>query len=94
MGLYLTIPDLVESEPLLSLTAGHDGLTFSVSMDADDTAVRLLRVSQEGRHLPLVVLTTDSQILALDSVFVTDASVGGEPPIAYLTFAAQEVRFV
>ena len=94
MGLYLTIPDLVDSEPLLSLTAGHDRLTFSVSMDADDTAVRVLRVSQEGQNIPLVVLTTDTSIIALDSVFVTDASVGGEPPVAYFTFAAQEVRFV
>lgn len=94
MGLYLTIPDVVDSETLHSLTAGHDRLTFSVTLDAGDTAVRLMRFSQEGQNIPLVVLTTDSQIIALDSVFVTDVSVGGEPPVASLTFAAQEVRFV
>jgi hypothetical protein len=94
MGLYLTIPDVVDSEPLLSLAPGHDSVTFFVTMDVDETALRLMRFSQEGQHIPLVVLTTDSQIIALDSVYVTDAAVGGQPPIAHLTFAAQAVRFV
>jgi hypothetical protein len=94
MGLYLTIPDFVESEPLQSLMADHDGLTFRVVMDVGDTAVRLVHASQNGQHFPLVILTTDSQIIALDSVFVSEATVFQQPPIAQLAFAAQEVRFV
>jgi hypothetical protein len=94
MGLYLTIPDIVESEVLHSLSPDHDGLTFRAVMDVGDAAVRLVRASEIGEHIPLVVLTTDAQILALDSVYVTEASISGQQPYAYFAFAAQAVRFV
>ncbi len=94
MAFYLTIPDLVESEPLLSLTPGSDGKTFSVVIAVGDTAVRLVHSHGIGEHLPLVVLTTDSQILALDSVYVTEISFAAGHSEAYVTFNAQDVRFV
>jgi hypothetical protein len=94
MASYLTIPDLVESEPMLSLVAGSDGVTFSVVIALGDTAVRLVHSQGVGEHLPLVVLTTDTQILALDSVYVTEISLAAEHSEAYVTFSAQAVRFV
>jgi hypothetical protein len=94
LAFYLTVPEVVDSEPLLSLTADHDGVTFSVVIAMGDTAVQLMRVRDAGQNIPLVVLTTDSQILALDSVYVTDVSVAGQSSEAYVTFLAEAVRFV
>jgi hypothetical protein len=91
---YLTIPEIVESEPLLSLTSGHDGKTFSMLMNVGDTTVQLMRANIAGQNIPLVVLTTDAQILALDSVYVTDMSVAANSSEAYVTMLAEAVRFV
>ncbi len=93
MASYLTIPEIVESEPLLSLSPSHDGVTFSVLIALGDTAVRLMRANVDGEHIPLVVLTTDAQILALDSVYVTAIQMDA-PNYAEVTFGAQAVRFV
>ena len=93
MAYYLTIPEIVESEPLLSLSPSPDGVTFSVLIALGDTAVRLLRANANGEHIPLVVLTTDSQILALDSVYVTEVVMGTQSD-AQITFAARAVRFI
>ena len=94
MGQYLTIPDMVDSEPLVSLTAEPDRVTFRLALELGETAVHLIRANEIGQHIPLVVLTTDAQILALDSVFVTQFTTSGQPPIAEVTLQAQEVRFV
>ena len=94
MANYLTIPEIVESEPLLSLTSGHDGVTFSMLMNVGDTTVRLMRAQGDGQRIPLVVLTTDAQILALDSVYVTEVAVTGNTAEAYVTVLAEAVRFV
>ena len=94
MAYALTIPDIVESEPMLSVAPAPDGVTFGVVIDADDTAVRLMRVSQNGETLPLVVLTTDAQIIALDSVFVSEVSFDAGQAIAHVTFVAEAVRIV
>jgi hypothetical protein len=94
MALALTIPDIVESEPLHSVSPAPDGVTFTVVMDAGNTTVRLMRAHESGEHLPLVVLTTDNQILALDSVYVTEVSVSSQNSAAQVTFLAQAVRFV
>ena len=91
---YLTIPEIVESATLHSVQVGGDGKSFPVTMDVSDTGVRLMRAAQTGEHLPLVVLTLDSQIIALDSVYVAEASEGGYPPLVQLTFVADAVRFV
>lgn len=94
MAYYVTIPEMVEAEPMLSLTPHSDGRTFGVLIAVGDTAVQLLRANADGREIPLVVLTTDSQVLALDSVFVSGVQLSGEPAEhAYVTFAAQDVRF-
>jgi hypothetical protein len=89
---YLTIPEIVESEPMLSLSAAADGFTFSVTISANDTASRLMRASQVGELIPLVVLTTDAQMLALDDVYVTQVSLSGD--MALVEFLARGVRVV
>lgn len=95
MGLYLTIPDIVESEPLHSVAPGNDGHTFGLTMDVGDTVLRLMKAHEEGQVIPLVVLTTDAQILALDDVNVTEVFISGhEPPAAYAGFLAEAVRVV
>ena len=94
MANYLTIPEIVESEPLLSVSAGHDGVTFNVAMNVGDTAVQLMRARDEGRLIPLVVLATDAQMLALDAVYVTDVTIAGDSSEAYVTLLAEAVRFV
>jgi hypothetical protein len=91
---YLTIPEIVESEPLLGITTGHDGKTFSVLMNVGDTTVQLMRANAAGQNIPLVVVTTDAQILALDSVYVTDVAVAANSSEAYVTLLAEAVRFV
>ena len=94
MGNYLTIPDVVESEPLVSLSPDSDRVTFRLVVELGDTAVHLMRANEMGQHLPLVVLTTDAGILALDSVFVAQFVTTGQPALAEVTLQAQEVRFV
>lgn len=93
MAYYLTIPEIVESEPMLSLSPSPDGVTFTVLIALGDTAIRLMRASADGEHIPLVVLATDAQFLALDSVYVTEVLMGA-PTHAEVTFAAQAVRFI
>jgi hypothetical protein len=94
MAYALTIPDLVESEPMYSVSALPDGVTFGVTIPIDETAAHLARISSNGEHLPLVVLTTDAGIIALDSVYVTEATFSSHESVAHITFAAQAVRFV
>lgn len=94
MAHALTIPDIVESEPVHSVQFESAGLSFTVIIDAGETAVRLMRANMQGEHLPLVVLTTDSQIIAFDSVYVTYLSVGGQPPVAQVGLQAQASRIV
>ena len=94
MAYALTIPDIVESEPMLSVSAFPDGVTFGVVIAIGDTAVHLSRINANGEQLPLVILTTDAAILALDSVFVTESTFSSQESVAHITFAAQAVRFV
>jgi hypothetical protein len=95
MASYLTIPDMVEAEPLHSVSPSSDGLSFGVVIETGDTAVQLMRANAEGQHIPLVVLTTDVQMLALDDVFVSEVSTSSGPsPSTYVVFAATAVRFV
>lgn len=95
MAIYFTIPEIVDGEEMLSMTAESDGKTFGVVIAVGPTAVRLMQAGANGEHLPLVVLTTSSQILALDSVYVTDfMTTAADPPVAQLKFAADAVRIV
>jgi hypothetical protein len=93
MAMALTIPGIVECENVLSVTA-VDGVTFEVTIAVDDTLVRLLHAAADGEMIPLVVLTTDAQIYALDSVYVSAVTDSSQPPVAHVTFAAQAVRLV
>jgi len=95
VGLYLTIPEIVESELLHSVSPAGDGVTFGLTMDVGNTVVELMRANETGQILPLVVLTTDAQILALDDVNVTQVSISGQDPAgAYVALLAGAVRFV
>jgi hypothetical protein len=95
VAVYLTIPDIVEGEELQSVSAAADGVTFTAVMAASDTAVRLMRAAANGENIPLVVLTLETQIMALDSVYVTDVSQStGDRPLVQLDFAAEAVRIV
>ena len=95
VGSYLTIPEIVDSEPLHSVAPGNDGRTFGLTMDVGDTALQLMRAHEEGRVIPLVVLTTDAQILALDAVNVTEVFISGhDPAAAYAALLAEAIRFV
>jgi hypothetical protein len=53
-----------------------------------------MRANAAGQNIPLVVVTTDAQILALDSVYVTDVAVAANASEAYVTLLAEAVRFV
>jgi hypothetical protein len=92
MAWVLTIPDIVESEPLISVTISPDSVTFGIVIAIDDTAVRLMRANVNGEEIPLVVLTTDAGILALDSVFVTESMFNDHESLAQFTLLAQAVR--
>jgi hypothetical protein len=94
MAYALTIPDIVESEPVFSVSALPDGVTFGVVIPIDDIAVHLAHISANGEHLPLVILTTDAGIIALDSVYVTQSTFSDRESVAHITFAAQALRFV
>ncbi|MEP7115220.1 MAG: hypothetical protein ABI862_18300 [Ilumatobacteraceae bacterium] len=94
MGLYLTIPEVVESEEFVSLSADADRVTFRLVLELTQTATHLIRACEIGQNIPLVVLTTDAQILALDSVYVADFSTNDQQPYVQVTLQAQEVRFV
>jgi hypothetical protein len=92
MGLYLTIPDMVDSEELVSLSPGSDRVSFTIVMSPSETLMHLMHACTTGQHIPLVVLTTDIQIIALDSVYVTEASMNGG--YGQVSLVAQEVRVV
>jgi hypothetical protein len=95
VAVYLTIPDIVESIELLSMSTASDGVTFNASMTVSATAVRLVQAAAQGEHIPLVVLTTDTQIIALDSVYITNVQeTAGETPVVQFTLAAEATRVV
>lgn len=94
VGNYLTIPDVVDSEEILTLQAGADMRKWDLTLPVDALATRLFQAASTGERFPLVVLTTDSQILALDEVYITQAWVSAEPDqYVHIAMEAQEVRF-
>ena len=79
MALVLTIPNVVDSQELHSLHPEPDGVSFELTFDYNQTAIRLMTALERGEMIELVVLTTDGGIFALDDVYVASASfVGGE----------------
>jgi len=91
MGVYMSIPDVVESVELQSFAVGDNSKTFHIMMAVDDTASWLWRVAANGEKVTLIVMTLPAQILALDDVYVTNASINDAGMTA--TLEAQEVRF-
>jgi hypothetical protein len=91
---YLTIPEITDSEDLLSLTMGADGLTVETVIAGGDTSIRLQRASNAGELIPLVVVTTDAVTLALDEVYVTRVDTASHEgvPHAAVSFQARAVR--
>lgn len=94
MAQYLNIPDMVESEPLHSVSPDPDRVTFNVVIDVGDTLTQLMRASDVGQHLPLVVLALDSGFIALDSVYVASVSMNAGDSTGQVTFQAQDVRHI
>jgi hypothetical protein len=90
MGAYMSIPDVVDSKELTSVSMGQSATTFNVMMQPDDTATRLWQMAAEGRMIELVVLTLESGILALDNVYLTDVSMSDAGMAA--TLNAEAVR--
>ena len=95
MALVLTIPDIVDSQELHSLHPEPDGVTFELSFDYNQTAVRLMTALERGEMIELVVLTTDGGIFALDDVYVASAAfAGGEQNEFRASLQARAVRSV
>jgi hypothetical protein len=95
MTLALTIPGVVDSQDLHSLHPEPDGVTFEITFDYTDTATAIMRALESGERLELVVLTTDSGIIALDEVYVTSASYSaGDPAEFRCSLQARAVRWV
>ena len=94
MAQYLNIPDMVESEPLHSVSPDPDRVTFTVVIDVGNTLVQLMRASEIGQHLPLVILALDSGFIALDEVYVTSVSMSAGDSVGQVTFQAKDVRHI
>jgi hypothetical protein len=94
--MYITIPEITESEEIDSYTADPDGLTFHVVMGVTATATRLQHAAANGEHLPLVVIAA-TPFISLHSVYVSGfsvaAQIGDSPPMASVSFHAREVEF-
>jgi hypothetical protein len=91
---YLTIPEVTDYEPLVSLNRGSSDKSFEIVVNAGQTAMWLWRTAADGRVIPLVVVATDGPMLALDDVVVAVATAGaseGDPYMAF-TLDAREVR--
>ena len=93
---YLVIGEITEYEEILSFSAEPNGLTFTVVINASNTATQLLNASARGDLLPLVVIATDGLTYALDNVYVSEASLGStqDTPQMTVAFSAEAVRFV
>jgi hypothetical protein len=89
----MTIPEITESEPLLSFGREPDGQTFGVLINAGETAVRLARANSWSEVIPLVVIALDGSMVALDDVLVSAVSFSGQNT-ADIRFNAGAVRFV
>jgi hypothetical protein len=95
MALVLTIPGIVDSQDLHSVHREPDGVTFELTFDYNDTAVRLMNALERGERIELMVLTTDAGFFALDDVYVASAAfAGGEQSEFRTSLQAGAVRTV
>jgi hypothetical protein len=94
---YLTIPEVTEAEDVLFYSLpGGTVTTFSVTIRAEEVAVRLQNMAVNGTVLPLVVLATDAGMFALDDVLIESyqfVSSTGDAPLAEMTLNPRSVRF-
>jgi hypothetical protein len=93
MTICLTIPGIVDQEDLHSLQRESDR-SFHIVLAAGTTATELFHAASSGRHYELMLLTIEpTMILALDDVYVSQASIGsGEPQLLSATLDAGSVR--
>ncbi len=95
MGMSLMIPGVVDDQELRSVQRESDR-SFQIVLDVGTTATELFQASGAGRHFELMVLTIEpSMILALDDVYVSQASIAsGDSPLLSATLDAGAVRVV
>jgi len=94
MALVLTIPGVVESQDLQSLHPEPDGVSFQLTFEFNSVATEVMKTFERGDKYELVVLTTESGILALDDVYVASASyAGGSSPVFVCSLEARAVRW-
>jgi hypothetical protein len=93
MSASLTIPGVVDQQDLHSVQRENDR-SFQIVLDLGTTATELFDAAGSGRHFELMVLTIEpSMILALDDVYVSQASFsGGDPQLMAATLDAGAVR--
>ena len=93
MSMSLTIPGVVDQQDLHSVQRESDR-SFQIVLDLGTTATELFQASGAGRHFELMVLTIEpTMILALDDVYVAQASISsGEPQLMSATLDAGAVR--
>jgi hypothetical protein len=95
MTRVLSIPGVVDSQDLRSLHPEPDGVTFEMTFDYNDIAVKIMNAFSNGERIELVVLSTDSGIIALDDVYVASAAfAGGDSPEFRCAMQASAVRWV
>jgi hypothetical protein len=92
---YLTIPEVTDSEEIVSFGRGSSDRSFNVVINWGETANRLFQAANNGTQFSLVVLVVGDLMLALDDVYVSSVHTsGGENPLLAVTFDAAEVRVV
>jgi len=95
MAAYLTIPDVTDSEELVSFSF-HDPHAVEVTMHGGPTGVWLFHAVEQGTVVPLMVLTLEGgSIFALDDVVVSSGQVSSaEADLMTFGFHASAVRAV
>lgn len=96
MAAYLTIPDVTDSEELVSFSH-HDTHAFEVTVHAGPTGMWLFHAATQGTYVPLMVVTMEgSGMIALDDVVVASGQMSGAPESDLMTFGlnASVVRMV
>ena len=92
----MTIPGVADGVELSSFTMGHDNKSVTITMAESDLSTWLWQASTEGRSVEFVGLLGPGMSLALDTVYVADASMsdfGGQVTIT-ATLIPTELRVV
>jgi hypothetical protein len=94
MAAWLTIPEVTDGEELVGFSH-HDAHSFEVTLPGGATAAWLFHAAVRGTAVPLMVLTLDSGVLALDDVVVASAHAtsGVDSDLMAFVLDAGAVRF-